>query len=580
MAIKLKTIFLSILVLVFSISLFKNISYPLLWNDETDAVMFGTRILTFGYPKVHDGKNKVFLVYAPGMDVGINKKYDAYTYITWGSYYYAALSELIARNFDDLYQRTAALRIPFAFIGFLGLILLALPFRRFFSNQSTYLNFLILYTLFQIFSISLVLHLRETRYFSMIVFFTSIYFILHIGFIYKKVKFWPYLILMVILLVLLFNTNFVNFAIVIFSAGLFEIILFIKEPTFNKYQIYPQTDLKNKIITFSKRISPLLTSVILIIPIVNFFEIFKTASSLSKFKKFDFNFYLNNLKSLISQLTYLHYFTFLAFSVFVYLLTYFLLVNKQVKTSTVSNKKGKVEPAKPILNFTEHHYIILLYSIFLIAYVFITCRTPYFYIRHFIVLMPLSILIALFILHVSNLMFKENTKYSKVLFGLMIFFGVVVVFVSLQKKSKMISGHLYEITHQYKGPLDLIIPYIKEKYKETDKLVIATNYEEFAYMYYLKAKVTIGYIQNNLEDDLKYQPDIIIYRKGWSWQNDAPVFNNFFKTAQYERVTLPIRDYYVNNIPDINDKDAITHQYKTLMPTSDADMVDIYIKKP
>jgi hypothetical protein len=39
------------------VSLFKNISYPLFWADESMAVMGGVRVLEYGYPKVHDGKN-------------------------------------------------------------------------------------------------------------------------------------------------------------------------------------------------------------------------------------------------------------------------------------------------------------------------------------------------------------------------------------------------------------------------------------------------------------------------------------------------------------------------------------------
>ena len=50
-----------ILVVLFSLSLFKNISYPLLWNDEAEGAMTGRRVLEYGYPKVHDGKNTVFL---------------------------------------------------------------------------------------------------------------------------------------------------------------------------------------------------------------------------------------------------------------------------------------------------------------------------------------------------------------------------------------------------------------------------------------------------------------------------------------------------------------------------------------
>ncbi len=53
---------LALLAVLFSISLFKNISYPLLWCDEGDTAMYATRVLEYGYPKVHDGKNVLYVV--------------------------------------------------------------------------------------------------------------------------------------------------------------------------------------------------------------------------------------------------------------------------------------------------------------------------------------------------------------------------------------------------------------------------------------------------------------------------------------------------------------------------------------
>ena len=37
----------------------RHLGHPLLWNDEAETAMYGQRILTFGYPKVDDGRNVV-----------------------------------------------------------------------------------------------------------------------------------------------------------------------------------------------------------------------------------------------------------------------------------------------------------------------------------------------------------------------------------------------------------------------------------------------------------------------------------------------------------------------------------------
>ncbi len=47
-------IILVLLVLILAVSLFKNISYPLFWADESMTVMGGVRVMEYGYPKVHD----------------------------------------------------------------------------------------------------------------------------------------------------------------------------------------------------------------------------------------------------------------------------------------------------------------------------------------------------------------------------------------------------------------------------------------------------------------------------------------------------------------------------------------------
>jgi hypothetical protein len=50
----------SLCAVLFAAWVLKHLSYPLLWNDEAETAMYAERILEFGYPKVHDGRNVVF----------------------------------------------------------------------------------------------------------------------------------------------------------------------------------------------------------------------------------------------------------------------------------------------------------------------------------------------------------------------------------------------------------------------------------------------------------------------------------------------------------------------------------------
>ncbi|MEO6131167.1 MAG: hypothetical protein ABIQ02_04925, partial [Saprospiraceae bacterium] len=47
----------AILSFLLLISVFKNISHPLFWADESMTAIGSERVLNYGYPKVHDGKN-------------------------------------------------------------------------------------------------------------------------------------------------------------------------------------------------------------------------------------------------------------------------------------------------------------------------------------------------------------------------------------------------------------------------------------------------------------------------------------------------------------------------------------------
>ena len=171
------------LVGIFLFSLFKNIAYSLLWNDEAETAMFATRILKYGYPKVHDEKNSVlYSLEFPGK-LGIDKKTDAYLGSTWGQYYFSVIGVFFANKVKDLYLKTAIVRIPFAIIGFFGLFFMVLSvIKLFYKNKTKMFLFLNLFILFEILSISLSLHLRETRYYSLVVFLSGCVFYAYFNF--------------------------------------------------------------------------------------------------------------------------------------------------------------------------------------------------------------------------------------------------------------------------------------------------------------------------------------------------------------------------------------------------------------
>jgi hypothetical protein len=149
--------------------LFKHISHPLLWQDEAETVMFGTRVLEYGYPKVH-GERNVLYEFGSNIAVGVKEEIDAYIGTTWGHFYFAVPGILWARGVEDLDAKTARLRLPFALAGAAGLSLWALALLPVFrGDRRRGQLFAGLFFLLAAVSISLVLHLREARYYSLLI---------------------------------------------------------------------------------------------------------------------------------------------------------------------------------------------------------------------------------------------------------------------------------------------------------------------------------------------------------------------------------------------------------------------------
>ena len=148
----------------FIFSLFKNIQYPLLWNDETETAMYAKRILQYGYPKINDGKNIVWLSYLPDRSIGINKKMDSCEALVWGQYYFAAVGEFFAEKTNDIYLKTAFLRIPFGAAGLIGLVIMAFSISGSFRKKKVHeLIFFNAFFFLAVLSVRLTLHLREVQ---------------------------------------------------------------------------------------------------------------------------------------------------------------------------------------------------------------------------------------------------------------------------------------------------------------------------------------------------------------------------------------------------------------------------------
>ena len=539
---------------LFVFSLFKNISYPLIWNDESETAMFATRVLEYGYPKVHDGKNMISLA-ETGAEVS-DKRTDAYigSGACWGHFYFGAIGAYFARMVDDIYLKTALLRIPFALIGFLGLIVISLCAADLFKKDRTKkLLFFALFAFFELLSVSLVLHLREVRYYSLLIFLSASISYLYISYRFiKKISFILYTIAVAILLGMIFNTYTPAYFIFIAAIGLHELLWFLKT---------------GRIKDCFVNIAPLSASFLIIVPSLLYFRTFAIAADAVKFFKPTSATPWNHA---ILFLKYFQRYEFLSVALVVKaLLIGIWLYGRRFKLPKLGDMAIK--------KLQISNYFTLLFICYFI--IIIRIPLPVIFQRYFIVLQPvLAMILLLDSFFFFDLAGRINS-YGKKIPQVIIFGFVCIVFLfNGLPKIELIKNHVYELFHQYKGPLDYAIPFIRSTYDHPERLVIATNYEECSYMYYLGSKVTIGYVGCNLAEDIMIQPDIIIIRRKRT-RVDRQVFLSILKKGHYKKISFPILDYTVNNIPELPGGVYAVHLYKTPVTQNGERCLNIYVRQ-
>lgn len=219
-----------LLVALFAVSLFRHISYPLLWNDESFTAMFGQRVVEYGYPKVHGERN---LVYGLRQDqaMGVDPATDAYLGSPWGQYYFAAIGVALAESADDPYAATARLRLPFALAGASGIAILLAALLPSVQGRRARYELAIGYLALVLCSTSLVLHLREVRYYSLAILLSaSIVYVFAHRQVYQDWGAVRYAAALVALLVLLCNTFYALFGVFIAVLGLHAVVRALRSP--------------------------------------------------------------------------------------------------------------------------------------------------------------------------------------------------------------------------------------------------------------------------------------------------------------------------------------------------------------
>jgi hypothetical protein len=198
-------------------------------------------------------------------------------------------------------------------------------------------------------------------------------------------------------------------------------------------------------------------------------------------------------------------------------------------------------------------------------------RTPLFFSRY---LVPLSPLLAVAcVLAVGCLIALRRTAAPRLATA-----GLVAVGAALAASAALripeLDGRLAELREPYRGPLDHVIPYLAERHPRGGELVIATNYEDFSFMFYLGATTVLGYYAPDPERDLAFVPDVIIPRP---WTVNLRALERLAAQHSYELHAFPVANVGANNLPELSplNESGLVHRFRSPEPGVDGDALVI-----
>jgi hypothetical protein len=148
--------------LIYSVAvflLFYNLSDRLMWGDEAATALLAKNIGQYGLPLNNDGKNVI--AEEPSGKTRANER-GVWIWDTWSAYYLTALS------FKLFGETTFAARLPFALMAFFAVLLVRPMSLSFYKNEKV----AIIATILLIGCVPFLLHARQCRYYSLMVFTT------------------------------------------------------------------------------------------------------------------------------------------------------------------------------------------------------------------------------------------------------------------------------------------------------------------------------------------------------------------------------------------------------------------------
>lgn len=401
-------------------------------------------------------------------------------YHSWLQFYLVAFSFLIFGI------NTFAARFPFACLGLLSIFLTYRLSWRLFENK----NISRISTLLLVFCVPFLLHLRQCRYYSLTLFMVLLAFLSYLQFVEnKKLS----SLKLVVSFILLFHSNHGVFIPIC-------VALFLHYMVFH----FRSKDLKRLLIVCA-------SIFLFIIPWLVFLKSWQHVQSANTFRHMrrHFEFYFRTINKYIFPIAF--------FSVVAVIYT---AIKRRLPSLPRHINKSKF-------------WLIVLIIVVSIGFLLFVEQRHFRYIFH---LIPLLLIIEGLIL---SRWFKIN-RYPAIAVILIL---LLSNFFNNPKLEFPLFGYLYEITHDYDGPNEGIVKFLRENAKSTD--TVKVPYGDRPIIFY-----TDVFVDNRPFFENETYPEWIVFRKDWI--DKECLKGKYFQkiTKRYEEVIIDYPDIMWGNRPE------------------------------
>lgn len=510
---------------LFAFLLFARLGHPLFWHDESETAAFAERVLRFGFPKVHDGRNTLYSLW-PGFrreGIGIDESSDAYTGSPWLQYYVGAAGVALGAGSDDLYARTAWVRLPFALLGCAGLGLLFAAVRPSLGGgPARGLAFAAFFALLLAGSVLLLLHLREARHYPLTIFGTGVFcFALLRRHAQGGLDYARYALLLGGALLWLFH-SFHPAALSFGASGALWLLLraWRRAAGFGA-----------RVAWLARESAPFALAALATAPLLGFFDFFaQTQGWVERYGE---------------PARWLRNAGFVGWTL---LRHEWLLPAAVLRVAAEGLARG--EAARSDRTFAARLSCARYLWLAAIVYAGAMTGIPFLFERYFVVLGPLLALAL--VLDLASALDAARAAASagpRAVARTALAFAALACAGVLVARAPELAGRVAEIRTPYRGPLDYVIPYLAERHSDPASLVIATNYEEPAFMFYLGSKVLVGFYAPDLAQDLQQTPDVIVPRP---WPDHMDDLQRLAARGRYAPRAFPVGNLRWNNTPSLS----------------------------